>query len=413
MRSLRLPVLVLTFAAAFVCLSVASAFAEEAKQKCEDWGIVGTERLEACATACQDGDVQSCYWQAYLLDYGLGVALDFVTAAELYQQACDEGHLRACTGLAWLYNNGQGVKRDEPRAATLFEETCQQHEPFACRHTGTWPSDFTAEDATALTMEWCEAGDLESCQLTSRMIRSGYGSALGDITLAYGLLVESCDHGLSWACKDLAYDYEHGINLTQNTELVRKFRRKACELKEDKSCGLLLNSREQVADEELAMAATRCDADDEWACYDLARAMVSSGSGVIEHDEEQAAVLLEKSCPAVPLSCHELGNLHFNGTGVDKDVSKAVDYWLKACDSGVIDSCYFAANRIVNGRGVNADPDFAVTLLDRACSSRHGESCNRLSILYERGEDIGANADLAAYYYEQACRNSSKHCGRK
>lgn len=84
--------------------------------------------------------------------------------------------------------------------------------------------------------------------------------------------------------------------------------------------------------------ARACDADDPWACYELA-VLHYLGLGV-KRDDARAAELHDVACKAgVAQGCAHLVHLHRKGLGVPRSDTDAARYGQFACDRGLEDYC--------------------------------------------------------------------------
>ena len=84
--------------------------------------------------------------------------------------------------------------------------------------------------------------------------------------------------------------------------------------------------------------ARACDADDPWACYELA-VLHYLGLGV-DRDDRRSAELHVMACEAgVPHGCAYLAHLHRRGLGVRRSDDHATHYRQLACANGLEDYC--------------------------------------------------------------------------
>ena len=84
--------------------------------------------------------------------------------------------------------------------------------------------------------------------------------------------------------------------------------------------------------------ARACNANDPWACYELA-VLHYLGLGV-ERDDTRAAELHDVACEAgVAQGCAHLVHLHRKGFGVPRSATDAAHYEQLACDRGLEDYC--------------------------------------------------------------------------
>jgi TPR repeat protein len=127
------------------------------------------EDTDACTTACNDGDAESCRKLAVTFEfgktdagrnetlgttyfdracalgsatgcvssgqmheYGHGVPKEFKTAADAYARACTLGYQVGCANYAIMLENGRGVDQDLGKAKTLYEGACKAGAGLAC-----------------------------------------------------------------------------------------------------------------------------------------------------------------------------------------------------------------------------------------------------------------------------------------
>jgi hypothetical protein len=71
-----------------------------------------------------------------------------------------------------------------------------------------------------------------------------------------------------------------------------------------------------------------------------------------------------------PASCADLALMHASGVGVQKDLKKAVELYLRACDLGSAVGCDQAGMRLEDGLGATKDEAKAVTLYQKGVRPR-------------------------------------------
>ncbi len=95
--------------------------------------------------------------------------------------------------------------------------------------------------------------------------------------------------------------------------------------------------------------ARGCNADDPWACYELA-VLHYLGLGV-QRDDRLSAKLHGIACEAgVPNGCAYLVHLHRKGLGVPRSDAHATHYRQRACANGLEDYCSGSGNANASGR---------------------------------------------------------------
>ncbi len=107
-----------------------------------------------------------------------------------------------------------------------------------------------------------------------------------------------------------------------------------------------------------------------------------------------------------PKACLDAGVAYINGTGVAKDLAKALAYYQKACTWKHATGCGFAGSMLTSGDGTAKDPAAGFALRTKACKGKHGPSCNDLGTAWSEGKDGAASVDhiKAKALYEQACK---------
>lgn len=120
-------------------------------------------------------------------------------------------------------------------------------------------------------------------------------------------LIGQCSKNDARACSNLGYFYAHGKNgvekdLEKATELFRK----------------------------------SCNAGYNYGCVNLG--LVYYETNKPENYKEQKE-LFEKTCEFEAFSCLGLGAIYYNGKGVEKNKTKAEEYYKKACDMGLDRGC--------------------------------------------------------------------------
>jgi uncharacterized protein len=107
------------------------------------------------------------------------------------------------------------------------------------------------------------------------------------------------------------------------------------------------------------------------------------------------------------LACSNLAVLYYSGDVVAKDYGSALKYSRKACDLKGPDEagigCLIFASLLFEGRSVDKDTARVPFLLKNACKQKSAQGCEDLGALYKNGENLNENAALASIYLGQAC----------
>lgn len=117
----------------------------------------------------------------------------------------------------------------------------------------------------------------------------------------------------------------------------------------------------------------------------------------------QAIEFLEKALEAGEIEAYcDLGNLYFEGNGVEQDYKRAFDYYMKGAKAGDpycmenLGMCYFW------GHGVDTDMQKAAFYTEKAALSGIDRSMYNNGLNYERGYGVSQNIEKALYWLEKA-----------
>ena len=150
-----------------------------------------------------------------------------------------------------------------------------------------------------------------------------------------------------------------------------------------------------------------CNAGNGEACGWLAN-MHYAGSGVAK-DDSRAAAIYSKACDAgSPKGCTNLGTIYSEGNGGIKDQSRAAGLYSKACRADLAQACFFLGELYHLGLGVTANHAQATTLWSKACDGESADGCFFLGISYRNGDGVGKDLDKARELLKKACTMGSQ-----
>ncbi len=87
-----------------------------------------------------------------------------------------------------------------------------------------------------------------------------------------------------------------------------------------------------------------------------------------------------------------------------KDYIQAKKYFEKACDLKYGRGCNDLGELYYNGEGVEKNLIKATQYFSKACGLKDGRGCFNLGRLYYFGEGVEKNLTKAAYFYAKACK---------
>ena len=107
--------------------------------------------------------------------------------------------------------------------------------------------------------------------------------------------------------------------------------------------------------------------------------------------EESIRLLKQAAQQGHPLAMHSLALHYKSGTGIQRDVSQAYEWFAKAAESGFIPAMVEAADALKAGRGVKASPRRAVETFQRAAEGGSVVAMQKLGLTYL--DDVPAIGD--------------------
>jgi hypothetical protein len=98
----------------------------------------------------------------------------------------------------------------------------------------------------------------------------------------------------------------------------------------------------------------------------------------------------------------QVGLMYSNGTGVSKDLQKAVWWFREAGDRGDAAGLTFLGECYLHGKGVPKDEKEAASILKRAVALNHPIAMNNLADMYKKGIGVEQDYEKAFSLFSQA-----------
>ncbi len=231
---------------------------------------------ELAERGCAEHDARACNVLGYLLERGLGGAVDPRRALEHYRAACHGGEMRSCYNLGRAHHYGvNGAPKDDARAAVLFVRACQTGLPPAC----TAAASLADSDPIAQLRYYeiaCRAGEDEGC----RGLVAGHArrvAAQPESADLWNKLEAACDGGSADSCKALGDLHSLGFGEAADEGQSAHLYQRACKLGSVDGCArqgsALLDAGAQGSERQRAIQLLDdgCRVGDIWACLRLRR----------------------------------------------------------------------------------------------------------------------------------------------
>lgn len=156
---------------------------------------------------CDLGDEMSCTDVGIIYMEGLGVAVDFTRAAQIFETYCKRSSMTACANLALLVYMGNGTPRDPVRAKDLAQRSCDAHMDAGCNVLGAVLMDAndaaSAASAEQIFAGLCDRGQGGGCDNLGVLYMRGLAGRAPDRDRALPAFKRACDLGNAIGCTHL------------------------------------------------------------------------------------------------------------------------------------------------------------------------------------------------------------------
>lgn len=103
-----------------------------------------------------------------------------------------------------------------------------------------------------------------------------------------------------------------------------------------------------------------------------------------------------------PKACESLGRIYVHGEEeIQKDFVNGAKFSTKACDGGSLKGCVIIGIMYAKGWGIQADNIKAKYYFDKACDGGFGGGCHALGAAYADG--LPQDKEKAKFYFGKAC----------
>jgi len=132
---------------------------------------------------------------------------------------------------------------------------------------------------------------------------------------------------------------------------------------------------------------------------DLQTGIAAYNSGDYETARKEFQAAADRSDP---MGLHLMASLYYQGHGVDRDLSRAVELFTAAAEKGSRPSQANLGLMYQNGDGVERDMDKAISYFEAASKQGDLQSAFLLGQIYRKGDGVQADQTKAASYYRKA-----------
>lgn len=323
------------------------------------------------------GDVSAKILIGEACKKGVFVKKDITKAFAWYMSAAEQGNAGAQFEVAQAYVTGEGVDRDWEKAAHWYEEAAKQGDKNAQSKLGEcykygWGVPKNEAKAAYWYEEAAKRGDKFAQENIGFMYELGEGVEK-DRKKAFDWYLKSANQGVARAQLEVARAYDYGEVVAQDkVEAARWYEKAALQghkvaqynLGRFYRNGFGVEKDLQKAFEWYLKSAEQGDDD---AQFEVAQAY-DQGEGVAQNKteaarwyeeaafyDEERPYLFTYSKQRIMVSQYKLGNYYRDGTGVEKDLKKAFDWYLKSANLGYANAQIWIAQAYETGEGTEHD----------------------------------------------------------
>ncbi len=102
-----------------------------------------------------------------------------------------------------------------------------------------------------------------------------------------------------------------------------------------------------------------------------------------------------------------IAKLYKNGTGVEKDINKAIEYFTKSANRGNTGAMMDLARMYRRGDGVEQNGDLAIEWFEKAAAKDETDAILALAEIYSEGDAFPIDMDKAIHYYKTAAEKDN------
>jgi TPR repeat protein len=287
-----------------------------------------SEALKWYKKAAEAGDAFAMNSLASMyLDGTGGLPKDDAKAYELYKKSADTGNASGLNAVGWAFANGRGVNKDEKQAVVWYKKAAD------------------AGSASAMN------------SLASRYLE-GTGGLPKDDVKAYELFRKSADSGNANGLEWVGWAFANGRGVNKDEKQAVVWYKKSADagsagamtwLGASYLLGLAENKDETKAVEWYVKGVNAGDMD---AMADLG-ALYMHGIGTVKDDIKAVSLTRKAAELGSPIAMSNLGVLYLRGLGgISKDYAKAFEWLRKSSDAGEGQADLALGNMYYDGFGV-------------------------------------------------------------
>ncbi|MDR2081555.1 MAG: sel1 repeat family protein [Campylobacteraceae bacterium] len=287
---------------------------------------------------------------------------------------CGSGNMQSCYELGFAYYNEiERVKKDTAAALKYLQKACGGKHAQSCQYLGGITAD--SQKSVNYYELACDYGLLESCYTLARLYKNEPAKNLPKSLFYYEKL---CEQNYKNSCYSAAWIYSHDKTPTKIKDYKRGLFmfKNLCDESDFAACyaaGWLYYMNKVESPQSLAQAldyfAKSCENGYKKGCD-----AVEIHENAVKKFEENV-----KSCESGSIQdCDRVAQAYRNGKTVQKNLTKAAEYYSKACDE------YDSAKSCESAYLMYTKPDLVKKMIyaKKACDRKIYKACIYVGQLY-------------------------------
>lgn len=224
---------------------------------------------------------------------------------------------------------------------------------------------------------------------------------------AYFYYKQAAEQGNKIAQNNLGVFYENGLGVEKSPEKAFQYYLKAAEQK----YLFGLNNMTRCYENGIGVSRSEEKVEEYRKKTDSAYALWMYRRGNYETSKELAFKLQDEGFADIESL---LGDMYFEGKGVEMNHYKSADWYKKAAERGHPDAQYNLASFYLGGKYIQSSYDTIIYWLTKSAEQGHALAQYRLGVCYEYGEnapygdkeDKGIDYEKAFYWYHKAAKQN-------
>ncbi|WP_075261538.1 SEL1-like repeat protein [Candidatus Odyssella acanthamoebae] len=351
----------------------------------------------------------------FMYGQGQGMTQDFDKAKELLTLAADQGNANAQNNLGYMYRRGQGVEQDFGKAFFWYAKAAQQGLAAAQINLGVmYHLGLEIEQDFDQALFWYSKAAEQGLAIVQNNLGTLYLYAEGvarDYAKAFFWYSKAAEQGEATAQYNLGFMYRYGKYVEQDfAKALSWFNQAAAQNQPHALYHIgfiyqrnLVPTTRKEAPHFFKKAAEQFMAEpyQQGSAQNLLGDMYHYGRGV-EKDLTKAIEYYQKAAAQnYPLAQATLGRVYKEGWGTKQDLEKALLWIKKAADQEDNEGQYNLALMYRDGEGVPLDDQEAVRLFRLAGEQYNADAHYNLGWMYEQGRGVKKDLSQAQYWYQK------------